>query len=198
MASFGQTLLQYPQPMQWSWSIVTLPSGFTVMISCGHFLAQLPQPRAFLVVDYCRETSAAESVLYGAVRVLANIERHAAARAAEADFHELIHLLIFEAPNHLLEFDIQRLPDQTGIAGIVNMLLSLFLRYRLCQPVFHRRYSRHVEEQAAQRFFVFGAVVGGTANAPIHLSDVFSAIDGVHDQVYGQNRGFALPRPCPH
>lgn len=95
-------------------------------------LGAVAATRAFLVVDYCRETSAAESVLYGAVRVLANIERHAAARAAEADFHELIHLLIFEAPNHLLEFDIQRLPDQTGIAGIVDMLLSLFFRYRLC------------------------------------------------------------------
>ena len=34
--------------------------------------------------------------------------------------------------------------------------------------------------------------MGGTANAPIHLSDVFSAIDGVHDQIYGQNRGFAF------
>ena len=62
--------------------------------------------RAFLVVDYRRKASAAESVLYGAVRVLANIERHAAARAAEADFHELIHLLIFEAPNHLFELNI--------------------------------------------------------------------------------------------
>ena len=34
--------------------------------------------------------------------------------------------------------------------------------------------------------------MGGTTNAPVHLSDVFSAIDGVHDQVYGQNRGFAF------
>lgn len=76
------------------------------MISCGHFLAQLPQPVHFSWSITAVKTSAAESVLYGAVRVLANIERHAAARAAEADFHELIHLLIFEAPNHLFELNI--------------------------------------------------------------------------------------------
>ena len=69
-------------------------------------LGAVAATRAFLVVDNCRETSTAESVLYGAVRVLANVERHAAARAAEADFHELIHLLIFEAPYHLFELNI--------------------------------------------------------------------------------------------
>ena len=104
MASFGQTLLQYPQPM------VLVDCHLAIGVHRDDFLRALlgavATTRAFLVVDYRREASTAESVLYGAVRVLANVERHAAARAAEADFHELIHLLIFEAPNHLFELDI--------------------------------------------------------------------------------------------
>ena len=106
MASFGQTLLQYPQPMQWSWSIVTLAIGIHRDDLLWALLGAVAATRTFLVVDYRRETSAAEAILYGAVRVLANIQRHAAARAAEADFHEFIHLLVLEAPNHLFELNI--------------------------------------------------------------------------------------------
>ena len=147
-------------------------------------LGAVAATRAFLVVDYCRETSAAESVLYSAVRILANIERHAAARAAEAGGADVVSLI-----NTItgMKIDINRrtfaLANKTGgMSGPAVKPVAVRMVYQVANavkiPIIGMGGIASAED--ALEFIMAGAtaVSVGTANF-INPATTLEVVDGI-------------------
>ena len=155
-------------------------------------LGAVATTRAFLVVDYRREASTAESVLYGAVRVLANVEPHAAARAAEAGGADALSLI-----NTLtgMKIDINRrkfvLANKTGgMSGPAVKPVAVRMVYQTAQavklPIIGMGGIMNAED--ALEFILAGAtaVSVGTANF-IDPMTTLKVAEGIEAYMRAQN-----------
>lgn len=113
---------------------------------------------ATVMVDHGRPATGNEAALYVARTILGEVHAHAAARAAEANFKESVHLVVLEAPDELLDLNPERLAGETEGSGFLHALICLLLCELHRHAMVDDDAAAKVEEQARQIMRVILAI----------------------------------------